>query len=360
MSHVDEGMLHAYLDGALEEYPTSEARRVRDHLDACSSCRDRLVAERRIRDEAASILGRAVPQMEVPTLEDLRAYARAGVAKEAPLGSRFRALGWAASLVLAVGAGWALRGGGGVPTRPLSPDPVQGAAAPAGPPVARPVEVAQAVTPEPEQARPIVLPDAPEIVAIAIDTSADLVRDDALVQTLAPLDTAPPELPVPDAIVASLDDQARSQAIAEPQDTGADATSGQRSGPVEVVTSASTAAPVGGLVLGRATPSDEARAEVAGNDDTYSLVVPGLPVLDVRFRGSGTRSEGQVALQRLDSGDTLEVIHLPPELDPAELEAKAAGTNELVMRRASGWIVMRAPLDEAGLMELMTRLLAGN
>ena len=26
MSHVDEGALHAYLDGALDEYPPAEAR----------------------------------------------------------------------------------------------------------------------------------------------------------------------------------------------------------------------------------------------------------------------------------------------------------------------------------------------
>jgi hypothetical protein len=53
------------------------------------------------------------------------------------------------------------------------------------------------------------------------------------------------------------------------------------------------------------------------------------------------------------------VIHLPLELDPARLEAGEPGTRELVVRRSAGWIVMRAPLEDAALMELMTRLLAG-
>jgi hypothetical protein len=110
--------------------------------------------------------------------------------------------------------------------------------------------------------------------------------------------------------------------------------------------------------LAPARNASETRDAATSEDDSYSLVVPGLAVLDVRFRGSGTRPEGQVALQRLESGDTLEVIHLPPDLDPVSLEERSPGTNELVVRRSAGWIVMRAPLPDARLMELMTRLLS--
>ena len=46
MSHVDEGALHAYLDGALDEYPAAEGRRVREHLDLCPECAERLEVER--------------------------------------------------------------------------------------------------------------------------------------------------------------------------------------------------------------------------------------------------------------------------------------------------------------------------
>ena len=40
MSHVDDGALHAYLDGALEEYPIAEARRVREHLEFAPSAQN--------------------------------------------------------------------------------------------------------------------------------------------------------------------------------------------------------------------------------------------------------------------------------------------------------------------------------
>jgi hypothetical protein len=362
MSHVDDGTLHAYLDGALEEYPASEARRVRDHLEACASCRQRLAAERRIREEAASILGLTVPRVEPPTLEELRAYVRAEAAHRAPVGGRLRGLGWAASLVLALGAGWMLRGDQGA--APATPD-AGGTVQEASPlerqrtPAAPPIEAAQAPTPAQEETPSISPPDAPAMVAIAIDAPpVDVMRDDTVLDPL-PIEVAPPALPEPEAIVvAALGEPAVDRAVVAELEVASDpATPERRAATGEVMTSARVSAPTTGLVLGRAA-ADGQRDQAAG-DDSYSLVVPGLPVLDVRFRGSGTEPEGQMALQRLESGDTLQVIHLPLELDPARLEAGEPGTRELVVRRSAGWIVMRAPLEDAALMELMTRLLAG-
>src|SRR3989442_11997677 len=43
MSHVDEGTLHAYLDGAL---PPGERSQVDAHLAECRDCRERLAAAR--------------------------------------------------------------------------------------------------------------------------------------------------------------------------------------------------------------------------------------------------------------------------------------------------------------------------
>ena len=40
MSHVDEGLLHALLDGGLEG--TAELAEVEDHLSTCAECRQRL------------------------------------------------------------------------------------------------------------------------------------------------------------------------------------------------------------------------------------------------------------------------------------------------------------------------------
>jgi hypothetical protein len=52
------------------------------------------------------------------------------------------------------------------------------------------------------------------------------------------------------------------------------------------------------------------------------------------------------------------VIHLPPEINPSSLEEPASGDAEVILQRAAGWIVMRAPLSEASLLELLERLLA--
>lgn len=111
MSHVDEGALHAYLDGALDEYPATEAEEIRAHLDACAECAEKLEVEREARSEAHAILAMATPNVELPSLEELRAY----VKRTRPAPSRFSArvyrMGWAASVVLAVGTGWMLRDG---------------------------------------------------------------------------------------------------------------------------------------------------------------------------------------------------------------------------------------------------------
>jgi hypothetical protein len=51
------------------------------------------------------------------------------------------------------------------------------------------------------------------------------------------------------------------------------------------------------------------------------------------------------------------VIHLPPEIDPSALEDRAAGDTQLLVQRAAGWIVLRAPVSEEELLELLERLL---
>jgi hypothetical protein len=113
MSHVDEGALHAYLDGALEEYPTGEARRIRAHLERCERCAEALTEARLIRDRAESIL--AAPELNVtpPPLEELKRIARSGAGERRASTSwgRRQRIGWAASVVVALGIGWIVRGG---------------------------------------------------------------------------------------------------------------------------------------------------------------------------------------------------------------------------------------------------------
>ena len=115
MSHVDEGALHAYLDGALDELPSGRGRAIREHVATCPECAARLEEERRIREQAMAILSSPLPQVELPPLEELRLRAEATSPPKASRGRRFHRMGWAASVILAIGAGWTLRGGQAVP-----------------------------------------------------------------------------------------------------------------------------------------------------------------------------------------------------------------------------------------------------
>src|SRR6266702_7658635 len=56
MSHVDEGTLHAYLDG---ELPTVERAAVERHIAECATCRANLAEERALLERATALLGAA-------------------------------------------------------------------------------------------------------------------------------------------------------------------------------------------------------------------------------------------------------------------------------------------------------------
>jgi hypothetical protein len=106
MSHVDDGELTAYADGA---YPANdpEALRIAAHLSTCGNCRTRLEQSHELRDRAAEILAFAAPaSVAPPSFETLQAQAAT------PMRTRRRTfpLAWAASIMLAVGLGWFGRG----------------------------------------------------------------------------------------------------------------------------------------------------------------------------------------------------------------------------------------------------------
>lgn len=118
MSHVDDGVLHAYLDGA---YPAGSPDRaaIDAHLAECADCRTRLAEARRVRDRAGDILGLGSPSVVgIPDFADVLSRAgqgRAGVPSAQAASPRrrylvIRNLAWAASVVLALGVGWYARG----------------------------------------------------------------------------------------------------------------------------------------------------------------------------------------------------------------------------------------------------------
>lgn len=101
MSHVDEGTLHAYLDG---ELPPSERSDVDAHLAQCVACTALLGEERALLERATALLGSSRPiERPAPPFQEVRR------AQRRPWYAR-RTFAWAASLVLAVGLGYYLRG----------------------------------------------------------------------------------------------------------------------------------------------------------------------------------------------------------------------------------------------------------
>jgi hypothetical protein len=104
MSHVPDGELTAYADGAYA--PTdADAQRITAHLALCPDCRNRLEQAHALSARAAEILAVAAPAvMETPPFDEIRAHATARRAH-----STFP-LAWAATVILALGIGWFGRG----------------------------------------------------------------------------------------------------------------------------------------------------------------------------------------------------------------------------------------------------------
>jgi putative zinc finger protein len=110
MPHVDEGTLHAYLDG---ELPSAERKTLETHLAECASCRTQLAEERALLERASALLGATRPvERPVPPFEQLRPTPRA--LKRSVWRVR-TPVAWAASIALALGLGYYLHEPGAQP-----------------------------------------------------------------------------------------------------------------------------------------------------------------------------------------------------------------------------------------------------
>src|SRR5438105_1860959 len=113
MSHVDEGMLHAYLDG---ELPAPERAALEIHIAQCATCGARLAEERSLIERASAVLGAARPsEHAAPPLSELSSPRRRG---RRIFGARLP-FAWAATVLLALGIGYSLH----APESPVPPAP---------------------------------------------------------------------------------------------------------------------------------------------------------------------------------------------------------------------------------------------
>jgi len=389
MSHVDDGALHAFLDGALEALPPEEATRIRDHLAVCPSCAERLEEERSVREEASRILAGSTPALDgLPTFEELRAQAAA----RKPLGGaqpwgRRQKMAWAASVVLALGAGWMLRQATGPAGRLQRA--LEGS---------RPPEAASVPSPELDRARQVsadresgegnvvALPTGPRAQTGAPELLGRVATEPVVEQELGSDARAErADLPAEAKATVLPEEHRRSADVAAvPPIFRTDSVGGRPSRAIVLKDS------LGGATDDRAatevrrtlaqesarqtrsaaadqvaSPASPAAQPASGAepsreiDPTGSLVVPGLVVLSVSWLDERGLAGVVRVRQLLEGGDTLELLHLPPGMDPSGLGATVSdGLTELVVRREGGWLVARAPITGDALTTLVDRLLA--
>lgn len=110
MPHLDDGQIAEWIDGT--DWPHGQTARdeVADHLRQCTVCRERVEEARAIAQRARAILGAAAPPVaDAPPFDVV--LARAGrTAVRRPTQSAWRWLAWAATVVIAGGLGWYVRG----------------------------------------------------------------------------------------------------------------------------------------------------------------------------------------------------------------------------------------------------------
>ncbi len=119
MRHPDDGTLMALLDG---EIPSDELAPITEHLSGCEECRARLDAARAMMIESDALigtLGDGAPATADPSVIPLPHRSRT---------SLYRTLAWAATVLMAAGLGYSMRGPGMAPTPPtVAMEPSAGA-----------------------------------------------------------------------------------------------------------------------------------------------------------------------------------------------------------------------------------------
>jgi len=296
MSHVDEGTLHAYLDG---ELPSGERAALESHLAQCASCRAQLAEERALLERATALLGSTrPPERAVPPFEQVRRAPRR------PWHMRTGFV-WAASLVLAVGFGYYL----------------SGALQPASQPEAQPVVMTQENRPADKAAvregvRPP--PSRPSQAARRTQDSYGLLRDsNAIAYATQPPDANPRgAAPLPLDTVLRIGDTTRAH---EEAGVTAAPAAGAASRLAAVPSAQRSDTRSAGNLVSTAWPVIS-RGKAASLLGDRPVGVPGLATRGIR---SSPKGDTVVVEQALDSRTVIQIFQYP-----AKTETDALGARE--------------------------------
>jgi putative zinc finger protein len=282
MSHVDDGALHAFLDGELT--PVERAR-LDAHFAECDACRARLDEERGLMERASRLLGLAQPPERAapPPLHQLR-HPRLVWRLRTPLA-------WAATVVLALGLGY-YAGGISFRAMPASQVVVEDSAAAA-------FATSDENAADPAQARPPA-PSAPRAPQRAAASAQRPTERQETTETKAKANE--PQVYVDGIMVGARRDTETSVRLAEPRPVAP--TLAPSVDKAVVQREADVAAVRGRLVATEWPVIRRAPArQILGTDP---VGVPGLAVRDIRSSPAG---DGVVLVeQQLDSATVIQLF----------------------------------------------------
>jgi len=390
MRHITDGELHAYLDGALDHLPLGRGEEVREHLEACQICRERLEDEKEIRSRAEGLLAGVGPEkIPLPSFEDLRARAEAeeagsgagSAAAPSRPGGLFRGvpLGWAATVILALGVGWmggqvwrsmpaesiAVPGGANVPVGQASVSDSLGGELPQA------SERSEGMTSGlPQVLESRAEEEAPGRGEAPAPNSVDAGRDSG---TAAGSGAGAVSAPPPGEVAVD-PDRIRVSEETVPGIRTREVTADLAD---QKAVRGMPSSPAASRLAASPTPEEELEDQPGSPvvSDENSMAIPGLEVLSVEWEEWAPGERALYIRQLLPMGDTLELRYLgllmgaDPELaetpltqgrrvgesvekplSPKVMEASLPpGWNQVVMRWRRGWLVARAHLPTESL-----------
>ncbi len=318
MPHLDEGQLHAYLDGQPPDGMSGGRSEVERHLAECAECRARLEVERRIRDQVQAVMRATGPAaISPPPFEAV--LKRAAQQRARRSGTRpMVALAWAASLALAVTVGWYARsimlvntetgaaaGAGGAEGALAAEQQVRAQGIEAAPPAAR--QLAQAAPPR-EGAQP----PQPAVGAGAVAPTAGPPAQSRDVANLAAAEAK-----------AAADTEAERH-MAEAPAPAAPPVAAMRQPAAARAAEPRVAAPL----LAEQTWITVTPAEAERRLGGPLAIIPGLPSLGTSVYGSGESTVART-IQVLGPGQTIELVQRPAAgraKERADAPTEAAGS----------------------------------